>query len=144
MPTGTKAHDQSVIPFSRGKNVVAPAGGWMVLVEAINRIATPLASAMLHQQASSQMANAASPTSAEIICPPITLRGWENGAAGAENSKTQEAPKGTMKHSTSSSSMDKSRITAMAIMPPTAATIGTYHFGYGIPEYTLAPLIFSM
>ena len=55
-------------------------------------IAAPVARDIDHHSVG-MVVTTVSPATAEIMCPPMTLIGWETGAFGRTNSRTQDAPK---------------------------------------------------
>ncbi len=71
-------------------SAVPPAGGWTVFVACIRTIAVDTATGAA-MGGGSTMATA-DPTAAASMCPPITLRGWLKGTAGAPNTRTAVAP----------------------------------------------------
>lgn len=88
---GVTAYDQDAVEVIITIGF-APAGGCVTRNAAIAAIANPTAMPVLHHcSGSAHMVSR--PHAVETICPPMTLIGWDSGASGIVNTKTQEAPK---------------------------------------------------
>lgn len=91
--TGRKYHDKFQTSISTaGNNAVAPAGGCVVSVICITKIAVAVESEAANQRSDSNVEGDGMrlkslvmhiPISALRKCPPSSARGWASGACGA-------------------------------------------------------------